>query len=157
MGPTEVAKAKTPAYDFDSDEDDLDESPPEFYDADLDDKDAAWMYKQRGGRSSDAILSCPCCLETVCLDCQRHELYHMQFRAMFVRNVQVQDKLMTTPAQRLSKQRQASQTSAGQGHAPQPQDNEHYRSVECSTCGTEVAMLDKDSVYHFFNVFPTGA
>lgn len=65
----------------------LPEPPPEFYDPDLDDKDAAWVRRQRGGRRSDAILSCPGCLTTVCLDCQQHANEEGQFRAMFCTNV----------------------------------------------------------------------
>ena len=44
----------------------------EFFDPKMDEKDERWMEKMRGGRTSDAILSCPCCLETLCLDCQRY-------------------------------------------------------------------------------------
>ena len=40
-------------------------------------------------RSSDAVLSCPCCFQIVCMDCQRHEQYSNQFRAMFVMNIGV--------------------------------------------------------------------
>lgn len=40
-------------------------------------------------RSSDAVLSCPCCFQIVCMDCQRHERYANQFRAMFVMNIGV--------------------------------------------------------------------
>lgn len=40
-------------------------------------------------RSSDAVLSCPCCFQIVCMDCQRHERYTNQFRAMFVMNIDV--------------------------------------------------------------------
>lgn len=40
-------------------------------------------------RKSDAILSCPCCFEILCMDCQRHERYANQFRAMFVMNIGV--------------------------------------------------------------------
>ena len=58
----------------------------EFYDSESDDKDQAWMQQQRQGRSSDAILSCPGCLTTVCIECQRHEFIPAQYRAMFVRN-----------------------------------------------------------------------
>jgi hypothetical protein len=32
-------------------------------------------------RSSDAVLSCPCCFNIVCMDCQRHQTYMNQFRA----------------------------------------------------------------------------
>jgi len=44
---------------------------PEHYDGKLDDKDEAWAVKQRGGHTSDALLSCPCCLTTLCIDCQQ--------------------------------------------------------------------------------------
>lgn len=40
-------------------------------------------------RQSDAILSCPCCFQIVCMDCQRHERYLNQYRAMFVMNISV--------------------------------------------------------------------
>nr|GMD44552.1 E2F-associated phosphoprotein [Ipomoea batatas] len=54
-----------------SDDDEIDYSTkPEFYDSDLDDKDESWVRKKRGGRTSDAILSCPACFTTLCLDCQ---------------------------------------------------------------------------------------
>ena len=29
---------------------------------------------------------------------------------------------------------------------------EYYHPVKCDTCNTEVAMYDKDEIYHFFNV-----
>ena len=45
--------------------------PPEWYDEALDDRDDQWMAKCRRGRKSDALLSCPACLSTVCVDCQR--------------------------------------------------------------------------------------
>ena len=37
------------------------------------------------GRKTDAILSCPGCFTTCCIDCQQHE-YKDQYRAMFVTN-----------------------------------------------------------------------
>jgi len=40
-------------------------------------------------RNSDAVLSCPCCFNIVCMDCQRHERYANQFRAMFVMGIEV--------------------------------------------------------------------
>jgi len=30
------------------------------------------MDKKRDGRTSDALLSCPACFTTVCLECQRY-------------------------------------------------------------------------------------
>jgi hypothetical protein len=39
-------------------------------------QDEEWVLKQRKGRETDAILSCPCCLETLCLECQRRATHH---------------------------------------------------------------------------------
>lgn len=64
----------------------LNTDAPDFYDPDIDDQDAEWVSKQRQGRKSDAILSCPCCLTTLCIDCQQHTEVESQFRAMFVLN-----------------------------------------------------------------------
>ena len=58
----------------------------EFYDSEADEQDQKWVEQQRQGRRSDAILSCPGCLTTVCVDCQRHEYITTQYRAMFVTN-----------------------------------------------------------------------
>ena len=33
-----------------------------------------------------------------------------------------------------------------------PESEETYHPVTCDTCNTEVAMYDKDEIYHFFNV-----
>jgi hypothetical protein len=44
------------------------------------------MYKPRG---TDAVLSCPCCFNIVCMDCQRHSKYANQFRAIFVMGIAV--------------------------------------------------------------------
>jgi hypothetical protein len=44
------------------------------------------LYKPR---HSDATLSCPCCFNIVCMDCQRHSRYHNQFRAIFVMGIAV--------------------------------------------------------------------
>ncbi|TNM96097.1 hypothetical protein fugu_017180 [Takifugu bimaculatus] len=82
-----------------------------LYDPDEDDRDQAWVDARRrryNGRnrgavsgskphprhaqalpSSDAILNCPACMTTLCLDCQRHEKYRTQYRAMFVMNCTV--------------------------------------------------------------------
>ena len=36
-------------------------------------------------------------------------------------------------------------------------EGEDYNPVKCETCGTEVAVYDKDEIYHFFNVIPSHA
>jgi len=57
-----------------SDDDEIDYSTkPEFYDPELDDKDEKWIHKKKHGRS-DAVLSCPACFTTLCLECQRYTL-----------------------------------------------------------------------------------
>jgi hypothetical protein len=41
--------------------------------------------QQRSGRTTDAILSCPGCFTTLCIDCQQHELYHTQVGGLALR------------------------------------------------------------------------
>ncbi|XP_042211413.1 E2F-associated phosphoprotein-like isoform X2 [Homarus americanus] len=81
-----------------------------FYDPTLDEKDQEWVdemrrsYQPKKRRTksgvstrgqpqalpqSDAVLNCPACLTTLCMDCQRHAIYHNQYRAMFVFNCNV--------------------------------------------------------------------
>uniref|UniRef100_A0A9J8BSI7 E2f-associated phosphoprotein n=1 Tax=Cyprinus carpio carpio TaxID=630221 RepID=A0A9J8BSI7_CYPCA len=80
-----------------------------LYDPDEDDRDQAWVDAKRkeyrnqrrlpasanrrnkppAVSSSDAVLNCPACMTTLCLDCQRHEKYRTQYRAMFVMNCAV--------------------------------------------------------------------
>ncbi|KAJ7954589.1 E2F-associated phosphoprotein [Quillaja saponaria] len=75
-----------------SDDDIIDyTTKPEFYDPDLDDKDEVWVHKKRRGPDSDAVLSCPACFTTLCLECQRHEKYVTQYRAVFVVNCKIQN------------------------------------------------------------------
>ncbi|XP_068232918.1 E2F-associated phosphoprotein-like [Palaemon carinicauda] len=82
-----------------------------FYDPSMDDYNQEWVDKLRSSYqvrnkkwsscvpkdaknynctpSSDAVLNCPACLTMLSIDCQRHEVYHNQFRAMFVFNCNV--------------------------------------------------------------------
>ena len=46
-------------------------------------------HKPAAKHRSDALLCCPACMTTVCIDCQRHDVYKNQFRAMFVMNCTV--------------------------------------------------------------------
>ncbi|GAX78731.1 hypothetical protein CEUSTIGMA_g6168.t1 [Chlamydomonas eustigma] len=64
----------------------------EFFDEGLDEKDELWVAKQRQGRVSDAILSCPGCFTMLTADCQQHQHHHNQYRAMLVVNCEVDDK-----------------------------------------------------------------
>ncbi|KAJ4911769.1 hypothetical protein Rs2_06390 [Raphanus sativus] len=137
-----------------SDDDEIDYSiKPELYDSDLDDKDELWMAKKRDGRTSDAVLSCPACFTTVCLECQRHEQYVTQYRAVFVVNCKVdKDKALqhnTVPSKAGKRRRDSEEKET---HS---EDSERVNSVVCSTCSTEIGVLDSEEIYHFFNVIPS--
>ncbi|XP_013421403.1 E2F-associated phosphoprotein isoform X2 [Lingula anatina] len=176
---------------------------------------------------SDAVLNCPACMTSLCLDCQRHDLYKEQYRAMFVMNCKVDrteilrypKSSMTTSRKRkknsskperfpaesdlssVCKSKQSTNSdrnesigsiktsavvpggavSEGSGAAtcdtnstlpdssipssvpsvPQcpsgssvaaPSTDDVYYPVKCSECNTEVGVVDKDEIFHFFNV-----
>lgn len=83
-------------------------------------------------RQSDATLSCPCCFTPLCYDCQRHEVYVNQYRAMFVTD--------------------ECETRTGEVRT---YEGDRYHPVFCSTCGTEVGVFEPaDEIYHFFNTIP---
>ncbi|XP_042599153.1 E2F-associated phosphoprotein-like [Cyprinus carpio] len=162
-----------------------------LYDPDEDDRDQAWVDAKRkeyrnqrrlpasanrrnkppAVSSSDAVLNCPACMTTLCLDCQRHEKYRTQYRAMFVMNCAVNKEEVLrykTPnkrkqnRQRKKARRETTSTSteaemessAGLTDARLAgmDEEEIYHSVKCTECSTEVAVYDKDEVYHFFNI-----
>jgi hypothetical protein len=150
--------------------------PDDLYGENLDAEDEAWVYKHmRGGveetvkvrqtknsaqlmqqakllmpRTSDAVLSCPCCFAIVCMDCQQHERFKNQFRAMFVMNIGVEwnhELIYSDKSKTL-----IDKPPIPSHHVPleDPQEQVYY-SVHCSTCRTQVAALDMgDEVYHFF-------
>ncbi|XP_008313075.1 E2F-associated phosphoprotein [Cynoglossus semilaevis] len=157
-----------------------------LYDPDEDDRDQAWVDARRrlyavrkrpaaamagssqtrkcqGLPSSDAVLNCPACMTTLCLDCQRHEKYRTQYRAMFVMNCTVKtDEVLRYKTQQDSKQKrrrkgrnQKKGTTESELPDPTPSGmnaGEVYHPVQCSECFTEVAVYDKEEVYHFFNI-----
>lgn len=114
-------------------------------------------------RSSDAVLSCPCCFTIVSMDCQRHERFLNQFRAVFVMNIEVnwqetwvyselQQGLIKhsspLPLQSTAQQQQQQVECADDGRTKSLPV--HYYTVNCSHCQTQVAVLDMtDEVYHF--------
>jgi hypothetical protein len=139
----------------------------QLYGAHLDDEDEAWVYQNlRSGvpepvaiynkqqqqmeqakllkpRNSDAVLSCPCCFTIVCMDCQRHERYSNQYRAMFVMNIGVDWNSKLLYDHRVK--HLVDIPEAGE-------DEEVYHSVYCLSCQTQVAALDmKEEIYHFFD------
>ncbi|KAF7251692.1 E2F-associated phosphoprotein [Varanus komodoensis] len=147
-----------------------------FYDPEEDNRDQEWVDMKRRGyhrmRSalspqqqakfpaiphSDAVLNCPACMTTLCLDCQRHESYRTQYRAMFVMNCTVvkeeilkyKSPLNKKTKRKHKKIKQSSESIAG---SEKQEEEEIYHPVKCTECSTEVAVLDKDEVFHFFNV-----
>lgn len=155
-----------------------------LYDPDEDDRDQAWVDARRRryhsakrpnagsnpGRaprlmSSDAVLNCPACMTTLCLDCQRHDKYRTQYRAMFVMNCTVKrDEVLRYKRQEQQQQqgrrrnrRRGQRTETPMDETPEPapegmQADEVYHPVRCSECSTEVGVFDRDEVYHFFNI-----
>jgi len=151
---------------FDSDEEESDNrkllsNDDLFYDPDKDDDDQLWVdsvrksYSQPNTSSknpgklpnSDAVLNCPACFTVLCLDCQRHEIYKTQYRAMFVVNCTVKtDEKLKFPVKGKAKKGKSKKEKV----IIDP--NCDYHPVSCDNCKTEVAMYDQDEVYHFFNV-----
>ena len=88
-----------------------------------------------------------------------------QYRAMFVLNCCIlRDEVLKyfpKPDKRSRKrnrgkqkqrQKQVVAVEAGGGERSEEEGAEQYHPVRCSQCNTEVAVFDKDEVYHFFNV-----
>ncbi|CAL1374899.1 unnamed protein product [Linum trigynum] len=123
---------------------------PEFYDPKLDERDEAWVGKQRrGNRRSDAVLSCPACFTTVSLQSQRHERYVTQYRAVAVMNCNVESR---------GDQMAVDGTEEGGGSGRRSSEGSNSSSVDrvrCSVCDTQVGVRDEEEVYHFFNVIPS--
>lgn len=102
--------------------------------------------------SSDAVLNCPACFAVLCLDCQRHEVYSHQYRAMFVMNCDI-DHTEKLKFPKSSDKKSRKKQKRFKGQSPDEQEgDELYNSVKCTKCSTQVAVFDKDEVYHFFNV-----
>uniref|UniRef100_G3T5V7 E2F associated phosphoprotein n=1 Tax=Loxodonta africana TaxID=9785 RepID=G3T5V7_LOXAF len=138
-----------------------------LYDPEKDNRDQAWVDAQRRSYhgfgiqrprqqrpvpNSDAVLNCPACMTTLCLDCQRHESYKTQYRAMFVMNCSVnKEEILRYKKKRWGhkKMRSNHEDAAKQAEA---EVEEIYHPVMCTECSTEVAVYDKDEVFHFFNV-----
>uniref|UniRef100_A0A8C6R879 E2F-associated phosphoprotein n=1 Tax=Nannospalax galili TaxID=1026970 RepID=A0A8C6R879_NANGA len=106
-----------------------------LYDPEKDNRDQAWVDAKRRG----------------------HESYKTQYRAMFVMNCSVNKEEVLrykNPENRkkrrgYKKMRPSHEESAG---LAETQVEEIYHPVMCTECSTEVAVYDKDEVFHFFNV-----
>jgi len=131
-------------------------------------------------RSSDAVLSCPCCFQIVCMDCQRHERYANQFRAMFVMNIGVSwdrylnpdnlDKAnssgisvamdsddITNQAKKKPRNEEDISKSVTIPHheakgntTAEEPKGDLFYSVHCNNCNTEVAALDMTDEVYHF-------
>ena len=140
-----------------------------FYDENADQEDEVYVDKLRSQglvkkpSPSDAVLSCPCCFLTVCLDCQKHEFYPDQFRAMFVMNIKVswdqrmvfdgkKNGLVDLPSTGATPGSSEITTSSPPQIPPDTSQIEDvYYKVRCISCDTQVAALDmRDEVYHFY-------
>ncbi|KAF2074299.1 hypothetical protein CYY_004393 [Polysphondylium violaceum] len=105
----------------------------------------------------EIYLSCPCCFTLLCIDCQKHDVYKNQYRAMFTKNCRV-DFSNRLVYKDIEKPKRDKNNQQQQQHTEQEQGEEiveYYHSVLCAICDTQVGVFDKDHVYHFFNVFPS--
>ena len=98
---------------------------------------------------SDAILSCPGCMVTLCIDCQQHETYKNQFRAMFVMNCR------TEMGEVLKYKKKKTKRKFDKNIKSETVEYDVYQPVRCESCQTEVGVYDDNEVYHFYNVLPS--
>ncbi|KAK6740462.1 hypothetical protein RB195_008743 [Necator americanus] len=152
---------------------DVEKELVEFYDPEEDDNNEKWMQQQRKrttGMSdvskkgkearpsidgnSDAVLSCPGCMVLLTRDCQRHEIYSGQYRAMFVENCRVEQesfKIEKTGKERRRERQKMKKMGMDPNEQPSAEED-MFLPVHCAVCSTNVAVMDHEEVYHFFNV-----
>ncbi|XP_071283014.1 E2F-associated phosphoprotein isoform X2 [Agelaius tricolor] len=141
-----------------------------LYDPEEDSRDQEWVDSQRRGYrnqrrapqqrqakpaavpNSDAVLNCPACMITLCLDCQRHESYKTQYRAMFVMNCVVNKEEILKYRKKVKRSKKRKHSKEIDSIQSNQEEEEIYHPVLCTECSTEVAVMDKDEVFHFFNV-----
>eukprot|EP00775_Hariotina_reticulata_P011192 gene11192-11342_t len=138
------------------DELEQEQAPDPLYDPFADDEDEKWAGQQRNQRHTDAILSCPGCFTTLCIDCQQHEVYHTQYRAMLTINCEVKhDQLMRSEVQPSKQKRRGKRKAADSEAQPESQQDKQedmLHPVLCAVCGTQVGAQDAEEVVHFFHV-----
>ncbi|ELK30340.1 Pyruvate kinase isozymes M1/M2 [Myotis davidii] len=136
-GNGKVGTASTKYYDdiyFDSDSED-------------EDKTNTMVLEYRGHANNNSLFQIV----------MPHESYKTQYRAMFVMNCSVNKEEVLrykTPENR-KKKRGHKKMRANHEDAAEQTDTEveeTYHPVMCTECSTEVAVYDKDEVFHFFNV-----
>ena len=87
----------------------------------------------------------------------RHDVYLNQFRAMFVLNCKIVKDEILHYKTKLDKRKRGGRVDrqerdGGSASASGAGKDEVYYPVKCSVCDTEVAVLDNEQVFHFFNV-----
>jgi hypothetical protein len=92
-------------------------SEVDHYDPEADDQDEIWVATHRTGWTSDAVLSCPACFATLCIDCQQHELYSNQFQAMFVTNCKVKEGEVLRAPPQVGERKRGRRRGSGEGES----------------------------------------
>ena len=76
-----------------------------------------------------------------------------QYRAVFVVNCKIENEILMQNSSRPTRRRRGTKESGtSESHSS---NIETFKQVCCSVCLTEVGVIDKDEVYHFFNVLPS--
>ncbi|KAL8619679.1 hypothetical protein ACOMHN_019734 [Nucella lapillus] len=168
-----------------------------LYDPDMDEEDQRWIdqkrLRQHGGSKevpdprrkdgkrraapkpkSDAVLDCPACMTTLCLDCQRHDVYPNQFRAMFVMNCKVNHAETLSVPEQAAKKKPSKKSKKSKGQSLESEgsggtgsqgmeasvsssSSDQFHPLLCEECDTVVGVVDLEEVYHFFNVLVSQA
>ncbi|VDN92744.1 unnamed protein product [Brugia pahangi] len=156
----------------------------EFYDSDEDEDNECWVrhhreqlkivkplnsfsneddgtkQKKDQDHATDAVLSCPACMSLLTRDCQRHELYLNQYRAIFVENCNVvKNEVLFLPQSGKNKHKARKNVAGIKPNAVVdaavstvlPKED-LFHPVLCSICTTNVGVYDYEEVFHFFNV-----
>ena len=132
-----------------------------------------WMqyhYPKLTTSSTDAILSCPYCFTILSNDCQRHEVYSNQYRAMFVFNCKVTSDIQQYKRKRQWQHRRKNHNNRNhnnnynnmadinlteemmQNLRLKDEEYEIFYPVKCAVCTTEVGVFDENEIYHFYNI-----
>ena len=111
-------------------------------------------------------------MTVLCVDCQRHETYHTQYRAMFSMNTSVNSgevlrykkkvpkkrrgrkKQRSKPETKKERSRSRSKSLSRPSDAEMAESDKEdlFHPVSCKVCQTEVGVFDSDELIHFFNV-----
>uniref|UniRef100_A0A0M3I0Y2 E2F-associated phosphoprotein n=1 Tax=Ascaris lumbricoides TaxID=6252 RepID=A0A0M3I0Y2_ASCLU len=124
--------------------------------------DASFVAQEEKNDDTDAVLSCPACMTLLTRQCQRHQLYRNQYRAMFVENCKiVVEETVFMPESGKKKRKDMKKCEAARpkpntvvsaSEASTLRREDLFHPVQCAVCSTAVGVYDVDEVYHFFNV-----